>query len=89
MIDEEKPSNMRSWIVLYLDMIIRGLIAFSVIGIGFFVLLVGFLKMKVIYMLPIAFVTSILISPFLSKVRLGERVLTKYENLLKKLFKAK
>jgi hypothetical protein len=69
-----------------LDNILRGLISFFFIGIGFYLLLVGYFKMKFIYILPIVFIVSILITPFLSRIKLGERVLSRYENWLQKTF---
>jgi dolichol kinase len=79
----------REHIIIYLDAVIRGLIAFFVVGIGFYIFLVGFLHIKVIFVLPLIFIVSILISPFLVKIKLGEKVLDKYENWLRKTFKLK
>lgn len=79
----------RDYVVLYLDGVLRGLISFLVVGIGLFLLLVGILKMKFIFVLPIIFIVSVLLSPFLSKITLGEKVLTGYENWLKRTFNLK
>jgi len=83
---EGKPSNARNWIITYLDGVLRGLIVFAIVGVGFYIFLVGFLKMKPIFILPLAFIISILLSPFLSKIKLGERVLNWYEGWLHKTF---
>jgi membrane protein implicated in regulation of membrane protease activity len=79
-------SKFRNYIILYTDMIIRGLIAFFVIGIGFYIFLVLYLKVKAIYVLFLVFLASILISPFLSRIKLGEKTLCWYEGLLTKFF---
>lgn len=79
----------RTGIIKYLDLVIRGLISFVIVGIGIGFLLIGYFKMKTIFVLPIIFVCSIIISPFLSRIRLGERLLIKFEKSLSKLFKLK
>jgi len=79
----------RTGIIKYLDLVIRGLISFLIIGIGLGILLIGYFKMKAIFVLPIIFLCSIIISPFLSRIRLGERLLIKFEKSLSKLFKLK
>jgi hypothetical protein len=79
-------SKFREYIIIYTDMIIRGLIAFFVVGIGFYIFLVLYLKIKAIYVLFLVFLASILISPFLSRIKLGEKTLIIYENLLTKFF---
>ena len=81
--------NYRRVIVMYLDLVIRGLISFLFVGIGLWIILGGFLKMKFIYMLPVAFICSILISPFLSRVQLGERAVSWYEGWLRRTLKLK
>jgi hypothetical protein len=82
---EENPNNLRNWIILYTDMILRGLIAFFFAGICLYTFLVGYLHIKAIYILPIAFIVSIMISPFLSRIRLGNFVLNSYEKWLNNL----
>lgn len=81
--------SVRTHIVNYMDAVIRGLLAFFVFGIGSYLILVGFFHMKAIYTLPVIFLVSIGASPFLSKIRLGERVLIKYEKWLERFAKAK
>lgn len=88
MFEEVKKRDVaRDYIILYMDMVIRGLISFFVVGIGLYALLIFYFKMKFIYVLPIAFICSIFLSPFLSKVKLGEKLLILYERLLAKVFK--
>lgn len=83
----EDEFKFRSHIVRYLDLVIQGLIAFLIIGLGLGLLLAGYFKMRYVFVLPIIFICSIIISPFLSRIKLGEFILTKYENLLHKMFK--
>jgi len=68
-------------------MVARGLISFLVVGVGLFLLLVGYLKMSFYVVLPIAFLVSIMISPFLSKIKVAEKLWSKYERWLTKLFR--
>ena len=81
--------KIRTHIINYLDIIIRSLISFIVIGIGLGFFLIGYVKMKAIVVLPIIFICSIIISPFLSRIKFGERLLIKFEKFLSKLFKLK
>jgi membrane protein implicated in regulation of membrane protease activity len=83
---EINNSNLREYVILYLDLVLRGLIAFAFIGIGFYLLLVVYLKVSIIWVLPMVFLASILVSPFLSRIKLGNFVLEKYEQLLNKIF---
>jgi uncharacterized membrane protein len=76
----------RIMIIGYLDLVIRGLLAFFVIGILFYMFLVGYLHISPIFVLPLVFIASIIVSPFLSRIRLGEIVFSKYENFLRKSF---
>jgi len=87
----QKSNNnpMRTHLINYLDGVLRGLIAFFIIGIGFYIFLVGFLKVRPLYVFPIVFIVSIIVSPFLSRIKLGEKLLTKYENWIMNLFKIK
>lgn len=79
-------NNTREWIILYFDMLIRGLIAFFFAGIILYAVLVGIFKVKPIYTLPIAFIVSILISPFLSKIKVGEKLIKRYDEWLENIF---
>lgn len=87
--NEQMSDKFRNNLIMYFDMGIRGLIAFFFAGICLYAVLVGIFHINPIYTLPIAFLVSILISPFLSKVKLGERVFLYYDNFLNKLFKLK
>ena len=85
----EEEFKIRTHIINYLDMVLRGLISFLIIGIGLGILLIGYFKMKAIFVLPIIFICSIIITPFLSRIRLGEKLLCRFEKSLSKLFKLK
>jgi hypothetical protein len=92
--NEEKTQELNDFkyhniLVNYTDAVIRGLIAFFIIGILFWIIFVGYLHVPVIYMLIIAFLSSILISPFLNKIKLGAIVVSSYENWLQKTFLSK
>jgi hypothetical protein len=75
----------RSVIVMYFDIVIRNIIAFVCIGVIFMLFFGFYLHMKSIWVFILAFLTSILVSPFLAKVRLGNFCLTKYENFIMKM----
>lgn len=85
----EDDFKFRKHIINYLDIVLRGLISFTVLGLGLGIILIGFLKMKAIYVFPIIFLFSVFLSPLLSKVKLGEKLLVKFEKFLSKLFKIK
>jgi hypothetical protein len=82
-------NNARNYIITYLDGILRGLVSFLVIGIGLYILLVGIFKMSFIFVLPIIFIITIMVSPFLSKIKLGEKLINKYDTWLRKVFNLK
>lgn len=82
-------SKFKNMAIMYLDILIRSLISFFFIGILFSVFLIGFLHITWIVVLPLVFLTSILVSPLLAKIKLGEFVINYYENILKKTFKLK
>ena len=72
--------------IIYGDIVIRSLISFLGIGIIFSIILIGYLNLSWVFVLPLVFFVSILVSPLLSKIKLAEKVLNYYENLLKKSF---
>jgi hypothetical protein len=87
--ENQEEFKFRTYIIKYLNLVIQGLIAFAIVGIGLGFLLAGYFKMRYIFVLPIVFICSIIISPFLSRIKLGERLLVKFEKSLSKLFKLK
>lgn len=84
--ENQSQSKYYKLTIFYLDSVIRGLIAFFLVGIVLTLILVGFFHMKFIWILPVSFISSILISPFLSRITLGERILNFYINWLNKTF---
>lgn len=77
----------RNLMIMYLDIVIRSLISFIFIGILLSFVFIGVLHISWIFVLPMVFFVSILVSPLLSKIKLGERVFLYYEEWLKKAFK--
>jgi uncharacterized membrane protein len=84
---EKKPFDARRHIINYTDIVLRSLIAFLVIGMGGYMVLGGIFHLSPIFILPIIFLVSVLVSPFLSRFRIGEKVVTKYEAWLEKMLK--
>lgn len=83
--NNSQKSNFRDYLVLYLDITIRGLIAFLCIGLVLGGILIGYFKVSYIWVLPISFILSIFTSPLLMKVRLGEYALFHFEKFLDKM----
>lgn len=75
--------NLRSMFIMYLDIIFRGLIALLCIGIPLSILLVGYLHVKSIYAFLIIFTLSIMLTPYLSRIQISEKIITKYEQMLR------
>lgn len=86
-IHQSDDSRFRSIAIMYLDITIRSLIAFLCIGFLLSLIFIGYFHLSWILVLPIIFVTTIIVSPFLSKIKLGEFVFDYYTNALKKTFK--
>lgn len=77
----------RGMLITYFDIVIRSLISFFCIGVLFSIFLIGFLHITWVIVLPLVFIASIIVAPFLSKIKLGEVVFSHYESWLKKTFK--
>lgn len=84
---EDKTLNLKKHFANYIDGALRGLIAFLFIGIGLYIFLVGFLKINPLYVLPIVFLFSIFVSPYLSKIQIGEKIVNKYDAWLSEIGK--
>lgn len=78
-------SNLYNWTVLYTNLVFRGLISFGVSIIVVFILRI-WLKTSIILTLIIAFLVSIAISPFFSRINIGSRLIDKYVMWLNKTF---
>jgi len=85
----ERINNLRQTLVNYLDITIRSMIAFLIIGILGSIIFIGWLKWKPVLFFPILFILSILSAPLFSRIRLGEIIFQKYEGWLKNTFKLK
>jgi membrane protein implicated in regulation of membrane protease activity len=72
-----------------MDILIRSLISFLAIGVVFSIILIGYLHISWIFVLPLVFFVSVIIAPFLSKIKLADKVMDYYEGLLKKTFNLK
>lgn len=79
----QKLNNFRNEIIKYTDIVIRSLIAFIFVGILGSIILIGLFHIKIWLLFPIMFFLSIIISPLLSKIRLGEQLFNKYDEWLK------
>jgi hypothetical protein len=84
-----RSSRFRNMMIVYFDILIRSLISFFAIGILLSILLIGVFHFEWWLVLPLVFICSIFVAPFLSKIKLGERVFDYYEQFLKKTFKLK
>lgn len=70
---------------IYIDLVARGLISFIVFGLFGYLLLIQVFHFSFYVTLPIIFLSSILSSPLLSKIKLGHKVQDKYDDFLKKV----
>lgn len=85
---QKKSSRMDSIFVNAVDSTVRGLISFA-ISILVTLFVIAYTKIPTWFLLPIAFLLSLCINPFLSKVKLGEKVRVKFVDYLDKTFKLK
>lgn len=85
-IQENPISNGRQWANFYANQTARGLISFAISLLAIF-LLRSILHTSVLVTLIFAFFLSILISPFFSKINIGEKLLQQYLNALDRMFK--
>jgi len=86
-IQQVNNSRFRSIMVMYLDILIRSLVSFVFVGILFSIFLIWALHITWIIVLPLVFISSIFISPFLMKIKLAEKIVSYYEDFLNKVFK--
>lgn len=82
-----KLDNFRKIIVSYIDLTIRSMIAFIVIGVLGSMIFIGWLKWKPIVFIPVIFFISILSAPLFSRIRFGEGIVKKYEDWLSKFLR--
>jgi hypothetical protein len=70
---------------MYIDLAVRGLVAFLTLGLFSYFVLIGIFHLPVYVTLPIVFLLSIAISPLLSKIKLGYKIQEKYDDFLKRV----
>jgi len=76
-------------IVNYTDMITRGIISFLFIGVILTIILVGIFNVSYIWVFPIIFIISIIVSPLLSKIKVGHKIWSSYLNFLERFINGK
>lgn len=68
---------------MYIDLVLRGLVSFALFGLGGYLVLVGIFHLPYAVVLPIIFLSSILSSPLLSKIKFGHKVQNRYDDFLR------
>ena len=71
-------SNMRAYTVMYMDIVIRSMIALMGIGVLMGIVLNYFHIKYSVWVFVLTLVLSMLVSPLLAKVRLADTILTKF-----------
>lgn len=77
----------RNFLAMYVDIAIRGTIAFLTLGLFSYFVLMKTFGFPIWITLPIIFIISILISPLLSKIQFGNKIQSKYDDFLKKVIR--
>lgn len=75
---KQLASNMRAYTVMYLDIIIRSMIALIGVGVVLGLILNYFHIKYSIWIFVLTLAVTMLVSPLLAKVRLADTILTKY-----------
>lgn len=70
---------------MYIDLVVRGMISFIFIGVGGYLIFFYWLGFPIHFVFPLIFLASILISPQLSKIKLGGKIQNKYDDFLRKV----
>lgn len=86
--DENKtliPSKFRNYLVMYSDILVRSLIAFTFSFVVFSIIGFGILHISFVIILILAFCFGVLITPFLSRINLGNRFVNWYEKILQRI----
>jgi len=85
----EQKLTLDNFLEWYIDMTVRALLGFLIIGLGLTFLLKFFFHLDFIYILPIIIIVSILLSPFMNKVfnriKVGKKINDRYMNFLNKM----
>lgn len=79
---EQKKSEYRNILANYIDSMIRGLIMLAIaFPLSFFVLR-GVLNLEIYWIFPILIILGLILSPLLSKIKVGRKVQQKYYKFL-------
>ena len=70
-------------LAMYIDITLRGMIAFFTLGMFSYFVLIKTFGFPIWVTLPFIFIVSILMSPLLSKIQLGNKVQEKYDDFLR------
>lgn len=74
----------RSFLERYIDTIIGSFVSFLILLPFYYFILLGFFKLRFIFAFPILIIVSLAISPFLSKIKVGGKIVKSYDRLLNK-----
>lgn len=77
----------KNFLAMYVDIAIRGTIAFLTIGLFSYFVLMRTFGFPIWITLPIIFIISILISPLLSKIQFGNKIQSRYDDFLRKVIR--
>lgn len=75
-------SRIKAYIVLYLDLLIRSLISFLCIGVLFSLVFIKLFHWSVILVIILSILTAVVVSPFLARIKIAERIIDSYEDML-------
>jgi hypothetical protein len=74
-----------NFLAFYVDVSVRGLIAFLTLGLFSYYVLYQMFNLPIYVNLPVIFLLSIFSSPLLSKIKVGYIVQNKYDNFLREV----
>ena len=83
---KQEQSNFNQLLIMYIDLTFRSLIAFA-ISITIVLALKSFFDISNLALFIFAFIFSIIISPFFSKIKVAHKFIDKYVTWLNKTFK--
>lgn len=76
-----------NFLASYVDLTIRGIISFTFFSLFSYFIMIRIFNAPIWLILPIIFLGSILLSPLLSKIKLGHKVQEKYDDFLREVIK--
>jgi len=86
-IPDKKVFIYKNFLAMYIDIAIRGTIAFLTLGLFSYFVLMKTFGLPIWLTLPIIFIISILISPLLSKIQFGNKIQSRYDDFLRKVIR--